>query len=1024
MQEHCVDRFSTNGSLADHPDPSYKSDEYDRVIVHIDVDAFYAQVEELKQPALALRPLGITQKHIVVTCNYPARARGVQKLMTIKDALHRCPELVTIKGEDLTPYRAANKALLAVLRRYGTVRRGGLDEALVDVTHQVTERLQSSHWSVLGEWKGKVYGQGASNMEPSSLLVSKPYAWWGARLQCGTVLADEMRRVIRVETGLRSSAGIACNPLLAKLASSVHKPDDQTVVLPPDALAFVANLSVSAIPGVGSRLESILRNQFGVTHVHQLRSIDVKRLEREVGNRQATMLVAACWGRDPLPVTESLLPKTIGVEDSFPKTLNNSKLITTKLRSLSSDLMDRVRAEEEEHQRLPTRLVLTWRVAGDGWKRRSASCESGFNNIDELVNLATRLLRNSVHQEQLTLLALCATQFVPAHAQSGQRRVSTPSITNFLTALPVRSTETHDEDDNNNNNNMNMNSNSSSNCTTRVRRHSGQRETVIHCDVDCFYCAVERLDDPLCRGRPIAVSQFHGGGFVSVSYEAREAGIRCGDGAGSGGRAGVQHLKDMGARSVRACLAACPELVVKPMRPERYRQMSDSILDLFRSVLQSARDIEEYAIEKASCDDFYIKIVANTRTIDDEDVPMTVVPASGHPQCFHSNDADVGLTMDLKHGAVVANKLKSALKQRYGMVASCGVARNKLLARLASPCGKPDGLVVVSDAGVLDFVGNIAITKVPGLQGSFGRAVAKDFSRVADLRGCSCAQLIRNYGHIKGKFLADLAYGLDDRNVVDHDGNASMSKSISTERSFEPRGLDDSAELTALLEALSKGLLQRVSGNTLRKVDSLTVGGRNGSYDVNKSCKGKVPEQVIAWCTALPNKFKSAGIDIASRALAHEVLSRLRQLFGSHEKVSRVSCTLHFCSIDVSEVSVGIGGQLHVVNAKPGATTPGTSKAATTTVVSYRNKHADDVERLFSTSDGGCGRDAFAFSRFEDPDEALAYRLQKEEVELARIPVVATTAGKKRKSSALQKSNVLDSFVIKGKDTVRSDEQK
>eukprot|EP00899_Mesostigma_viride_P027400 jgi/Mesvir1/7845/Mv11779-RA.1 len=112
-----------------------------RVIVHLDVDAFYAQVEEVRDPSLAGRPLAVTQKYLVVTCNYAARAQGVGKLMATTEARRRCPALVTRCGEDLTPYRAASKAIRGVLARFGTVEKLGLDEAFVDVTQTVEARL-------------------------------------------------------------------------------------------------------------------------------------------------------------------------------------------------------------------------------------------------------------------------------------------------------------------------------------------------------------------------------------------------------------------------------------------------------------------------------------------------------------------------------------------------------------------------------------------------------------------------------------------------------------------------------------------------------------------------------------------------------------------------------------------------------------------------------------------------------------------------------------------------------------------
>jgi DNA polymerase iota len=94
----------------------------------------YAQTEELRNPALAGRPLGVTQKYLVVTCNYEARAAGVTKLMATAEGLAKCPNLALVSGEDLTPYRAASKAIAAVLQRFGPAERLGMDEVFVDAT--------------------------------------------------------------------------------------------------------------------------------------------------------------------------------------------------------------------------------------------------------------------------------------------------------------------------------------------------------------------------------------------------------------------------------------------------------------------------------------------------------------------------------------------------------------------------------------------------------------------------------------------------------------------------------------------------------------------------------------------------------------------------------------------------------------------------------------------------------------------------------------------------------------------------
>eukprot|EP00850_Spirogloea_muscicola_P008888 SM000048S16600 [mRNA] locus=s48:607575:611942:- [translate_table: standard] len=119
-----------------------------------DLDCFYAQVEEQRRPELAGRPLGVTQKYLVVTSNYAARRLGVPKMVPIIDAKRKCPDLVLINGEDLTPYRAASRRIMDVLRRWGTVERLGLDEAVVDLTAEVAARVRAG--SVPVEYCGHV----------------------------------------------------------------------------------------------------------------------------------------------------------------------------------------------------------------------------------------------------------------------------------------------------------------------------------------------------------------------------------------------------------------------------------------------------------------------------------------------------------------------------------------------------------------------------------------------------------------------------------------------------------------------------------------------------------------------------------------------------------------------------------------------------------------------------------------------------------------------------------------------------
>ncbi|GBG75489.1 hypothetical protein CBR_g20120 [Chara braunii] len=153
-----------------------------RVVLHLDADCFYAQVEELNRPELRERPLGITQKQLVVTCNYVARRLGVPKMALVDEAKRRCPDLVLINGEDLSPYRRASKRILAVLQRFGVVERLGLDEAYIDVSDEAYKRYVEEMPRYLADptiressrFVGHVHGYGEN---PRLVAVSQQ--WYG-----------------------------------------------------------------------------------------------------------------------------------------------------------------------------------------------------------------------------------------------------------------------------------------------------------------------------------------------------------------------------------------------------------------------------------------------------------------------------------------------------------------------------------------------------------------------------------------------------------------------------------------------------------------------------------------------------------------------------------------------------------------------------------------------------------------------------------------------------------------------------
>ena len=273
------------------PEPPVDPNASRRIVAHFDVDAFYSQVEELRDPRLVDRPMAVTQKYLIVTCNYPARSAGLKKLMSTQKAKALCPEVVLVSGEDLTPYRACAKKVRAALSRFGTCEKLGLDECWVDLTAEVERRIagggpasdpalaghrHSSTSRVESNNKHRpmdiraVSGDVRVSTVEADVVEEDPVQ--ERRLRVGAAVAAEAREAVRAESGLRMSAGVAHNKLLAKLISGLHKPDDQTVLPASHAARVVEPLPVRALPGVGHGLEKELTSR-GVSTASDLRRV-------------------------------------------------------------------------------------------------------------------------------------------------------------------------------------------------------------------------------------------------------------------------------------------------------------------------------------------------------------------------------------------------------------------------------------------------------------------------------------------------------------------------------------------------------------------------------------------------------------------------------------------------------------------------------------------------------------------------------------------------------------------------------
>jgi DNA polymerase-4 len=277
-----------------------------RRIIHLDMDAFYASVEQRDDPALRGRPVAVggrpESRGVVAAASYEARAFGVRSAMPMARALRQCPDLVVMRP-DFPRYREASRQVMNILRSATPlVEPLSLDEAYLDVT-------------------ANLWGQ--------------PYA---------TVVARELKRRIRSELALTASAGVAPNKFLAKIASGWQKPDGLTVIPPERVEAFLQKLPVEALWGVGPVTAKKLR-AIGIQRLVDVREADPARLAGAVGSL-ADWLRRLADGDDPRPVTPDRPWKSVSTETTYAPDLTDRTTMQAEVARLAGRVATSLQGKE------------------------------------------------------------------------------------------------------------------------------------------------------------------------------------------------------------------------------------------------------------------------------------------------------------------------------------------------------------------------------------------------------------------------------------------------------------------------------------------------------------------------------------------------------------------------------------------------------------------------------------------------------------------------------------------------------
>lgn len=343
-----------------------------RKIVHVDMDAFFASVEQRDNPHLRGLPVAVGgrgDRAVVAAASYEARKYGVHSALPMRRALRLCPELVVMPAR-FDVYRQVSEQVREIFRRYtDLVEPLALDEAYLDVT------------------------------DPK---LGPPSA---------TLIARALRRTIREETGLTASAGVATGKFLAKVASGLQKPDGLTVILPSEEATFLAQLAVGDFFGVGPATRERM-HALGLRNGGDLRAFGPDALEREFGKTGRFFYEIAC-GRDDRRVEPNRERKSIGAETTF----ENDRYGEEELAPVLTELADEVAHRMARSGVLGRTVTIKLRFADFTTITRSHTGHGPISELGELLAVARRLAFESDRpDEPIRLLGVTVSQLLPAGA--------------------------------------------------------------------------------------------------------------------------------------------------------------------------------------------------------------------------------------------------------------------------------------------------------------------------------------------------------------------------------------------------------------------------------------------------------------------------------------------------------------------------------------------------------------------------------------------------------------------------------
>ncbi|EFA11358.1 DNA polymerase eta [Tribolium castaneum] len=347
----------------------------DRVVVLVDMDCFYCQVEEKLNPALEGKPIAVVQYNAwqgggIIAVNYPARDEGVTRHMRGFEAKKKCPsinlvQVPELRGKaDLTKYRDAGKRVADVLLTFTPLlQRASVDEAYLDITEIVEKRIEKGldDLTLINLSNTFVVGCELEDFLHNA-ITNKEYSIPNLKLAVGGLVTEEIRREVFKVTGYKCSAGIAHNKILAKLVCSLHKPNKQTILPQEEVEKFFETTPINKVKNLGGKFGQTLSEDFHVTTMGQLAKIPEKLLVQKYDEKTGNWLHNIARGIDMEPVTTKLIAKSIACCKNFP---GKTALVTEEnvqhwLGKLAAEMSERLDKDLKENNRRAKQIIVSF----------------------------------------------------------------------------------------------------------------------------------------------------------------------------------------------------------------------------------------------------------------------------------------------------------------------------------------------------------------------------------------------------------------------------------------------------------------------------------------------------------------------------------------------------------------------------------------------------------------------------------------------------------------------------------------